>query len=56
MDPATAWPRDEAGDLEDMVRLNGSPRASITPAAAFSRYSRRRHIDLQRVTSCLCHS
>ncbi|MFB9395208.1 MULTISPECIES: putative leader peptide [Streptomyces] len=24
-------------------------------AATFSRFSRRRHIDLQRITSCLCH-
>ncbi|MFI2758933.1 putative leader peptide [Streptomyces echinatus] len=24
-------------------------------AAIFSRFSRRRHIDLQRITSCLCH-
>jgi len=39
-----------------MVRRSGYQSAQITPAAAFSRYSRRRHIDLQRVTSCLCQS
>ncbi|MFF0000101.1 putative leader peptide [Streptomyces avermitilis] len=28
---------------------------SIAAAASLPRFSRRRHIDLQRITSCLCH-
>ncbi|MEV7425845.1 MULTISPECIES: putative leader peptide [unclassified Streptomyces] len=28
---------------------------SLVAATVFSRLSRRRHIDLQRFTSCLCH-
>ncbi|WOX15258.1 putative leader peptide [Streptomyces sp. N50] len=30
--------------------------ASLTAATVFSRLSRRRHIDLQRFTSCLCRA
>ncbi|WP_346771550.1 putative leader peptide [Actinacidiphila oryziradicis] len=37
------------------VRHSGSLSSSGTTAAAFPRFSRRRHIDLQRVTNCLCH-
>ncbi|MFD9389366.1 putative leader peptide [Streptomyces sp. NPDC060000] len=36
------------------VRHSGNPSASITTAALFSGFSRRRHIDLQRSASCLC--
>ncbi|WP_394817685.1 MULTISPECIES: putative leader peptide [Streptomyces] len=27
----------------------------MTASATLPRFSRRRHIDLQRITSCLCH-
>ncbi|WP_369231242.1 putative leader peptide [Streptomyces sp. R21] len=37
------------------MRHSGVSSPSLTAAAAFSRFSRRRHIDLQRITSCLCH-
>ncbi|MEW1718210.1 putative leader peptide [Streptomyces sp. NPDC093109] len=39
------------------MRHSGDPSAltpSLTAATVFSRFSRRRHIDLQRFTSCLC--
>ncbi|MFS8198155.1 putative leader peptide [Streptomyces sp. CWNU-52B] len=38
-----------------MVRRSVDLNASIATAPAFFRFSRRRHIDLQRITSCLCH-
>ncbi|MEV6594884.1 putative leader peptide [Streptomyces acidicola] len=34
----------------------GAPAASFADATAFSRLSRRRHIDLKRSTSCLCQA
>ncbi|MEU6228804.1 putative leader peptide [Streptomyces sp. NPDC047042] len=37
------------------VRHSGSSSPVGATAAARSRFSRRRHIDLQRVSSCLCH-
>ena len=35
---------------------SGDLPASFTDAVAFSRLSRRRHIDLKRSTSCLCQA
>ncbi|MEV0904510.1 putative leader peptide [Streptomyces hokutonensis] len=43
-------------DMEDGVLNSYDPSASCHDAVVFSRLSRRRHIDLQRFTSCLCHS
>jgi hypothetical protein len=37
-----------------MRHSSGSPSASIAAVVVFSGFSRRRHIDLQRFTSCLC--
>ncbi|WP_369407106.1 putative leader peptide [Streptomyces hokutonensis] len=42
-----------------VVRHSSDPSVSIvslTAATVFSRFSRRRHIDLQRFTSCLCRA
>ncbi|MFF2847199.1 putative leader peptide [Streptomyces sp. NPDC058001] len=36
------------------MRHSSVSTPSTTTAAAVSRFSRRRHIDLQRITSCLC--
>ncbi|WP_319023097.1 putative leader peptide [Streptomyces phaeolivaceus] len=36
------------------MRYSAISGPSGTVAAAHSRFSRRRHIDLQRITSCLC--
>ncbi|WP_330350820.1 putative leader peptide [Streptomyces sp. NBC_00582] len=36
------------------MRHGGELSACFAVAAVFSRLSRRRHIDLQRSTSCLC--
>ncbi|MFD7019094.1 putative leader peptide [Streptomyces sp. NPDC059161] len=36
------------------VRHSSVSNPSIATVAALSRFSRRRHIDLQRITSCLC--
>ncbi|MFJ5219832.1 putative leader peptide [Streptomyces sp. NPDC088354] len=38
------------------MRHNGHLSASLAAAMLFSGFSRRRHIDLQRFASCLCHS
>ncbi|MER6529813.1 putative leader peptide [Streptomyces sp. NPDC001508] len=38
------------------MRHSGDPVASFADATAFSRLSRRRHIDLKRSTSCLCQA
>ncbi|MER8001112.1 putative leader peptide [Streptomyces sp. NPDC095613] len=38
------------------MRHGGEPSASYVVATAFSRLSRRRHIDLKRSTSCLCQA
>jgi hypothetical protein len=32
----------------------GSPSTSVAVSTVFSRLSRRRHIDLQRCSGCLC--
>ncbi|WP_331489859.1 putative leader peptide [Streptomyces sp. Go40/10] len=37
------------------MRYSSVPGPSPVCAATLSRFSRRRHIDLQRITSCLCH-
>ncbi|MFC4508050.1 MULTISPECIES: putative leader peptide [Streptomyces] len=37
------------------MRHSGYPGSSIVVTASFSGFSRR-HIDLQRITSCLCNS
>ncbi|WP_427917408.1 putative leader peptide [Streptomyces sp. cg40] len=50
-DPVTGVP-----DMEDGVPNSYDPSASCHDAVVFSRLSRRRHIDLQRFTSCLCQS
>ncbi|WP_327692737.1 putative leader peptide [Streptomyces sp. NBC_00459] len=36
------------------VRHSSGSGSSVAAAAARSRFSRRRHIDLQRISSCLC--
>ncbi|MER6158224.1 putative leader peptide [Streptomyces sp. NPDC001868] len=36
------------------MRHSSVSGSSLTVAAALSRFSRRRHIDLQRITSSLC--
>ncbi|MFJ4849609.1 MULTISPECIES: putative leader peptide [unclassified Streptomyces] len=38
------------------MRHHGYLSASLAAATLFSGFSRRRHIDLQRSASCLCHS
>ncbi|MFF4258675.1 putative leader peptide [Streptomyces sp. NPDC001663] len=37
-----------------IVRHSSVSSPSVLAAATLSRFSRRRHIDLQRITSCLC--
>ncbi|MFI6551236.1 putative leader peptide [Streptomyces prunicolor] len=37
-------------------RASTASPVSLTAATVFSRLSRRRHIDLQRFTSCLCRA
>ncbi|MFI6441796.1 putative leader peptide [Streptomyces sp. NPDC050759] len=37
------------------VRYSSVSSSSIPATATLPRFSRRRHIDLQRITSCLCH-
>ncbi|WP_329241819.1 putative leader peptide [Streptomyces sp. NBC_01478] len=42
-----------------VVRHSSDPSAfttSLTAATVFSRFSRRRHIDLRRSASCLCRA
>ncbi|MFF7333319.1 putative leader peptide [Streptomyces sp. NPDC090306] len=39
-----------------MRQHHAGQRASSSVAMVFSRLSRRRHIDLKRSTSCLCHA
>ncbi|MFE5138337.1 putative leader peptide [Streptomyces fagopyri] len=36
------------------MRHSGDLTASFAVVSVFSRFSRRRHIDLKRSTSCLC--
>ncbi|MGY1503318.1 putative leader peptide [Streptomyces sp. QTS52] len=36
------------------VRHSSVSTPSVAAVAALSRFSRRRHIDLQRISSCLC--
>ncbi|MER7187326.1 putative leader peptide [Streptomyces hyaluromycini] len=36
------------------MRHSDDPAVSLTDATAYSRLSRRRHIDLKRSTSCFC--
>ncbi|MGX9883231.1 putative leader peptide [Streptomyces sp. NPDC002276] len=43
-------------DMEDGVPNSYDLSASCHDAVVFSRLSRRRHIDLRRSASCLCHS
>ncbi len=52
----TRGPMTGVPDMEDGVPNSYDPTASCHDAVVFSRLSRRRHIDLQRFTSCLCHS
>ncbi|MFJ8113553.1 putative leader peptide [Streptomyces sp. NPDC096132] len=37
------------------MRDSARPSAPLAPPVMFSGFSRRRHIDLQRVTTCLCN-
>ncbi|MFF1546090.1 putative leader peptide [Streptomyces sp. NPDC058291] len=37
------------------MRPSSVPSSFPAVAASLSRFSRRRHIDLRRTTSCLCH-
>ncbi|MFL5999952.1 MAG: putative leader peptide [Streptomyces sp.] len=37
------------------MRHNSLSSPSVAATATLPRFSRRRHIDLQRITSCLCH-
>ncbi|MEU9450887.1 putative leader peptide [Streptomyces sp. NPDC048277] len=55
MIPASAWPRERGRRRGGTgMRHSGDPTASFAVVSVFSRLSRRRHIDLQRSTSCLC--
>ncbi|MGW1873704.1 putative leader peptide [Streptomyces sp. NPDC001975] len=55
MTPASAWPRHRGRRRGGTgMRHSDHPAASPADATAYSRLSRRRHIDLKRSTSCLC--